>query len=59
MDVLVQHLVSMALGSGFHPEQLLAEVRSTWAFRQLRDSQWQWALDFVCHGGSSLTAYPD
>lgn len=34
-------------------------MRSTWAFRQLRDSQWQWALDFVCHGGSSLTAYPD
>ncbi|EKT4505574.1 ligase-associated DNA damage response DEXH box helicase [Pseudomonas aeruginosa] len=59
IDVLVQHLVSMALGSGFRPEQLLAEVRSTWAFRQLRDSQWQWALDFVCHGGSSLTAYPD
>lgn len=59
MDVLVQHLVSMALGSGFRPEQLLAEVRSTWAFRQLRDSQWQWALDFVCHGGSLLTAYPD
>ncbi|EKT4456924.1 ligase-associated DNA damage response DEXH box helicase [Pseudomonas putida] len=59
MDVLVQHLVSMALGSGFRPEQLLAEVRSTWAFRELRDNQWQWALDFVCHGGSSLTAYPD
>ncbi|MFY1031183.1 ligase-associated DNA damage response DEXH box helicase [Pseudomonas asiatica] len=59
MDVLVQHLVSMALGSGFHPQQLLAEVRSTWAFSELRDSQWQWALDFVCHGGSSLSAYPD
>lgn len=59
MDVLVQHLVSMVLGSGFHPQQLLAEVRSTWAFSELRDSQWQWALDFVCHGGSSLSAYPD
>jgi len=59
MDVLVQHLVSMALGSGFHPHQLLAEVRDTWAFRELRDSQWQWALDFVRHGGSSLSAYPD
>ncbi|MFF7864627.1 ligase-associated DNA damage response DEXH box helicase [Pseudomonas monteilii] len=59
MDVLVQHLVSMALGNGFRPKQLLAEVRSTWAFRTLRDSQWQWALDFVCHGGSSLSAYPD
>lgn len=59
MDVLVQHLVSMALGSGFRPAELLAEVRSTWAFRELRDSQWQWALDFVCHGGNSLSAYPD
>jgi len=59
MDVLVQHLVSMALGSGFRADKLLAEVRSTWAFAELRDSQWQWALDFVCHGGGSLSAYPD
>jgi ATP-dependent Lhr-like helicase len=59
MDVLVQHLVSMALGNGFRPAELLSEVRDTWAFRELRDSQWQWALDFVCHGGSSLSAYPD
>ncbi|MFJ4054812.1 ligase-associated DNA damage response DEXH box helicase [Pseudomonas sp. NPDC089743] len=59
MDVLVQHLVSMALGCGFRPAELLTEVRSTWAFGDLRDSQWQWALDFVCHGGSSLGAYPD
>lgn len=59
LDVLVQHLVSMALGAGFRPAELLAEVRDTWAYRDLHDSQWQWALDFVRHGGSSLTAYPD
>ena len=59
MDVLVQHIVSMALGSGFKPDELLAEVRSTWAFHDLRDSQWQWALAFVRHGGDSLSAYPD
>ncbi len=59
MDVLVQHLVSMALGSGFRPAELLAEVRSTWAFHDLSDSQWQWALAFVRHGGDSLSAYPD
>ncbi|MGE7993512.1 ligase-associated DNA damage response DEXH box helicase [Pseudomonas sp. NPDC089554] len=59
MDVLVQHLVSMALGSGFRPDELLEEVRATWAFADLRDNQWQWALDFVRNGGSSLTAYPD
>ncbi|MFJ3482057.1 ligase-associated DNA damage response DEXH box helicase [Pseudomonas sp. NPDC090202] len=59
LDVLVQHLVSMALGGGFRPEQLLAEVRSAWAYRDLTDEEWQWALAFVRHGGLSLTAYPD
>ncbi|WP_110971864.1 ligase-associated DNA damage response DEXH box helicase [Pseudomonas huaxiensis] len=59
LDVLVQHLVSMALGAGFRPLELLKEVRTTFAFRDLRDCQWQWALDFVRHGGNSLSAYPD
>ena len=59
LDVLVQHLVSMALGGGFRPEQLLAEVRQAWSYRDLDDEQWQWALAFVRHGGHSLTAYPD
>ncbi|WP_455808728.1 ligase-associated DNA damage response DEXH box helicase [Pseudomonas koreensis] len=59
LDVLVQHLVSIALGGGFLPDELLAEVRSAWAYRDLSDEQWQWALAFVRNGGHSLTAYPD
>jgi len=59
LDVLVQHLVSMALGGGFLPDDLLTEVRSAWAYRDLTDEEWQWALAFVRHGGLSLTAYPD
>ncbi|MDU8360224.1 ligase-associated DNA damage response DEXH box helicase [Pseudomonas syringae group sp. J309-1] len=59
LDVLVQHLVSMALGGGFNPETLLREVRTAWAYRELTDDEWQWALAFVRHGGHSLTAYPD
>ncbi|WP_454254916.1 ligase-associated DNA damage response DEXH box helicase [Pseudomonas sp. Marseille-Q8238] len=59
LDVLVQHLVSMALGGGFHPAELRDEVRSAWAYRSLSDDEWQWALAFVRHGGNSLTAYPD
>ncbi|MCQ2994712.1 ligase-associated DNA damage response DEXH box helicase [Pseudomonas syringae] len=59
LDVLVQHLVSMALGGGFDPETLLREVRTAWAYRELTDDEWQWALAFVRHGGHSLTAYPD
>ena len=59
LDVLVQHLVSMALAGGFRPDELLSEVRSTWAYQDLSDEQWRWALAFVRHGGHSLTAYPD
>ncbi|WP_448091029.1 ligase-associated DNA damage response DEXH box helicase [Pseudomonas azerbaijanoccidentalis] len=59
LDVLVQHLVSMALGGGFLPEDLYEEVRGAWAYRHLSLAQWAWALAFVRHGGLSLTAYPD
>src|SRR5471032_3381017 len=59
LDVLVQHLVSMALGGGFTPDALLAEVRGAWAYRDLTQADWAWALGFVRHGGLSLTAYPD
>ncbi|WP_296261780.1 MULTISPECIES: ligase-associated DNA damage response DEXH box helicase [unclassified Pseudomonas] len=59
LDVLVQHLVSMALGGGFLPDELLGEVRTAWAYRDLTDEEWLWALAFVRHGGLSLTAYPD
>jgi len=58
-DVLVQHLVTCALGGGFEPAALLAEVRSTHAYRALSDDDWRWALDFVTHGGASLNAYPE
>ncbi len=59
LDVLVQHLVTIALGGGFRPDELLPEVRSAPSYRQLGDDAWQWALDFVQHGGDSLRAYPD
>jgi ATP-dependent Lhr-like helicase len=58
-DVLVQHLVTIALGGGFRSEELLAEVRGAYSYRQLSDEEWQWALDFVARGGQSLVAYPE
>jgi ATP-dependent Lhr-like helicase len=59
LDVLVQHLVTCALGGGFRAEALLAEIRGTHAYASLGDADWQWALDFVVHGGASLNAYPE
>ena len=59
LDVLVQHLVTVALGGGFLPDALRAEVESCFAYRDLTAEEWEWALAFVRHGGSSLGAYPD
>ncbi|TVR64977.1 MAG: ligase-associated DNA damage response DEXH box helicase [Gemmatimonadales bacterium] len=58
LDVLAQHLVTVALGGGFRPADLLAEVRTTWAYRTLKDGEWRWVMDFVTRGGSALKAYP-
>ena len=58
-DVLVQHLVTVALGGGFTADALYAEVRGAWAYRKLTRPEFQWALDFVVQGGASLGAYPE
>ena len=59
LDVLVQHLVTVALGGGFEPEALYAELRSAHAYRALTEAEFQWTLDFVVQGGASLGAYPE
>ncbi|MFL6629114.1 MAG: ligase-associated DNA damage response DEXH box helicase [Vitreoscilla sp.] len=59
LDVLVQHLVTVALGGGLTPAALYDEVRTTAAYRDLSPAAWQWCLDFVRQGGPSLAAYPD
>jgi ATP-dependent Lhr-like helicase len=57
LDLLAQHLVTLALGGGFTEKETLAEIRSTHAYRDLTDSDWQWTLDFIVRGGNALRAY--
>jgi ATP-dependent Lhr-like helicase len=59
LDVLAQHVVTVAVGGGFRPDELLAEVRSTRAYAGLMDDEWAWILDFVTRGGEALQAYPE
>jgi ATP-dependent helicase Lhr and Lhr-like helicase len=59
LDVLVQHLVTVALGGGFRADDLFEEVRTAWAYRELAREEFDWALAFCERGGESLTAYPD
>jgi ATP-dependent Lhr-like helicase len=59
LDVLAQHVVTIAIGGGFNRDALLNEVRTAYAYKTLTESEWQWVLDFVVRGGESLEAYPD
>ena len=57
--MLVQHLVTIALGGGFRAEELFAEVTRALGLPPLTRAEFQWALDFVERGGESLHAYPE
>ncbi len=59
LDVLVQYLVTLAVGEGFRQEEAWQEVTSTYAFRHLSKEDWQWALAFITTGGSSLGQYDE
>jgi len=59
LDVLVQHVVTVALGTGFAADELLAEVRDTASFAALSLEEWNWVLDFAGRGGASLQAYAE
>jgi ATP-dependent Lhr-like helicase len=59
LDVLVQHLVTVALGGGFIADELFDELRSAPSYAGLTREEFDWALAFVERGGDSLTAYPE
>ena len=59
LDVLVQHLVTVALGGGFDADALFDEVHRAPAYASLTREAFDWALAFVERGGDSLTAYPE
>jgi ATP-dependent helicase Lhr and Lhr-like helicase len=59
LDLLAQHLVTLAVGGGFTREEVLDELRSTRAYGQLTEAELDWTLDFITRGGDALKAYPE
>lgn len=58
LDVLVQHLVTCAIGEPFLPDEMRREIQSAHAFADLTDEEWAWSLGFISSGGKALAAYP-
>jgi len=59
LDLLAQHLVTLALGGGFTRTDVLRELRSTRAYRSLTEQELDWVIDFITRGGDALKAYPE
>jgi ATP-dependent Lhr-like helicase len=58
-DVLLQYMVTRAIGGGFRPEELYRELCSTYSYQELTYEEWGWLIDFITTGGQTLHAYDE
>lgn len=59
LDCLTQHAMTLALENSYTRDELINEVKQTYAYKDLTEEDVDWTLRYVVHGGDSLTAYPD
>lgn len=58
-DVLVQFLMTLAIGDGFYPDDVYERIRQVYAFQEMTDEEWKSILDFLTIGGSILKNYEE
>ena len=51
-DVLVQFLVTLAVGDGFFPKEVYQAIVKTHCYAQINEEEWRWCLRFICDGGA-------
>ena len=51
-DVLVQFLMTLAVGDGFKPDEIFPVIRETHAFREMTEEEWEWMMKFLTVGGA-------
>ncbi len=58
-DVLVQFLMTLAVGDGFYPQEIYGRIKKVYAFQEMTDEEWKSILDFLTIGGSVLKSYEE
>lgn len=58
-DVLVQFLVTLAIGEGFKSEEAFELLQNTHVFSYLTEEEFNWALQFITQGGKTLQSYEE
>jgi ATP-dependent Lhr-like helicase len=59
LDVLLQFMVTLAVGDGFEPKKLYTQIKDTFSYQNLSSKEWDWLLSFLKTGGESLSAYDE
>ncbi len=58
-DVLIQYLVTLAVGDGFDDKIIFEEIKKTFAFSEINEDEWKWIMRFITVGGETLGAYEE
>lgn len=58
-DVLVQFLMTLAIGDGFYPEETYERIKQVYTFQEMTDEEWKSMIDFLTIGGSALKSYEE
>ncbi|MBV7268239.1 ligase-associated DNA damage response DEXH box helicase [Winogradskyella sp. WHY3] len=58
-DVLVQFMVTLAVGEGFDSNKLFKQVKETHVFSYLTEDDWRWCVHFITKGGKTLSSYEE
>lgn len=58
-DVLLQHIVTCAIGEGIQKENFYNEIKNTVCFSDLSYQEYVYCLDFLVTGGKAFTAYSE
>jgi ATP-dependent helicase Lhr and Lhr-like helicase len=58
-DVLIQFLITLAVGDGLRPDEIFQVIKSCYSFHELSQEEFDWIMKFITEGGSSLSGYEE
>jgi len=58
IDVLLQHMMTLACGPGLRLDELWLSLKETFSFSDITSEELQWCRNFLTQGGETLRAYP-
>lgn len=58
-DVLIQYLMTLAVGDGFYAYEVILEIAQTHCFASISQEEFDQCMALLIHGGTSLQAYDD